>query len=80
VQHGVLGSKGLYSRDKKTRPYSLKLLHLDETFAIVRHSTSPSDLSYKILWRNSPLLDNGSLKVGFIAKNMLVEIKVLPRD
>jgi hypothetical protein len=33
-----------------------------------------------ILWRDSPLLDNGSIKRVFAATNTLVEIRALPRD
>jgi hypothetical protein len=33
-----------------------------------------------ILWRNSPLLDNGLLKACFLETNILVKIKPLPRD
>jgi hypothetical protein len=37
-------------------------------------------LNNAIIWRNSPLLDNGSLKARFVATNTLVEFKALPRD
>jgi hypothetical protein len=67
-------------KDQQLKMYLVEGKLSQVVYEVIRRFFNVTVLNAMIMWRNSPLLVNGSLKARFIATNTLVEINALPRD